>query len=471
MSWTVTYDASPEAKVKATGSHAVNRDRHLGRAADLTAGFDFGHRNPNIDPARSALNTSFVNNGRGGFRRPVVTKDPKGKDRPPSAEFADYRNARLAQMKKPLRKDAVIMRGIMLQLDPKWFDVHCPDWRTDGLNDQAQRLVVAQLDWACQEFGQQNIVGGSIDLDETSPHLQLSVVPVTADCRLSQKDYFRGPGHFKKQRKELCDALEAAGYDPQRTVTDRSTERTSSAEYARTAEKTRATLAVAKRDTAKLWEERQQVRAEKAAMDAAAVSMQSDRQELDAQLEELPRLRHRAKQDGMAEARAEAHQELADDLVAAREARQRAEEAERAHRAAARQLLELHGQIQEELDSNPPPPSPPSYDDLRQEILAAQSHVYVKFLKGTKFKDGTTLMDKAEEYARREFAAHQRHDSDALGRYSGPSYQRWRDRGLAMQRKASAAKLSGRIADIDAMTASTERGETPADSPRTIRDS
>lgn len=80
------------------------------------------------------------------------------------------------------------MRGIMLQLDPKWFDKHCPSWRVDGLSDVAQLYIYAQLEWACKEFGQQNIVCGSIDLDETSPHLQLSVVPVTGDGRLSQKD-------------------------------------------------------------------------------------------------------------------------------------------------------------------------------------------------------------------------------------------------------------------------------------------
>lgn len=432
MSWTVTYDASPEAKVKATGSHAVNRDRHLGRAPDLAAGFDFGHRNRNIDPARSAMNISFVNNGRGGFRRPAVTKDPKGRDRPPSAEFADYRHTRLAQVVKPLRKDAVVMRGVMLQLDPKWFEVHCPDWRTDGLNDQAQRMVLAQLEWACQEFGQQNIVGGSLDLDETSPHLQLSVVPVTGDGRLSQKDFFRGPGHFKKQRNELCDALEKAGYDPQRDVTERSTERTSSAEYARTADQTRATLAVAKRDGKKLWEERQQVRAKEAA--------------LEAQLDDLPRLRHKAKQDGAAEARVDAQQEVAGEWLKARQALQRAEEAERDRRAAERGLLALTEEVQQQLDDAPPPPT---YDDMRQELLRAQSHVLVKFLQGTKLKDGTTLMDRAERFAQKEFAAHQRRDSDALGRYSGPSYERWKERTLEMQRKIDAATLADRIADMD----------------------
>ena len=449
MSWTVTYDASPEAKVKAAGSHAVARDRHLGRGPDLAAGFAFGHRNPNIDPGRSKMNITFVNDGGGGFRVPVVTKDPTGGTRPPSAEFADYRNERLAQVKKPLRKDAVVTRGIMLQLDPRYFDTNCPGWRVDGLNDEAQRFMYAQLEWACEEFGQQNIVGGSIDLDETSPHLQLSVIPVTGDGRLSQKDFFRGPAHFKKQRKELCDALEKVGYDPQRTVTDRSTVRTSSAEYARTADKTRATLAVAQRDSKKLWEERQQVRAEQAHQDDVAKSIQSDRQELDAQLHEVPRLRRKAKQDAMVEARADARQEVTDERLAAQERERRADEAERGHRAAARDLLALREQMQQQLDDNPSPPALPTYDDMRREILGAQSHVLVKFLRTTKLKDGTTLMDKAEGYARKEFAAHQRRDSDALGRYSGPSYEQWKERSLEMQRMVEASKFSNQVADIN----------------------
>lgn len=299
--YTVTYDASPGAKVKAGGSHAINRDRHLGRAPDLASGFDFGHRNTNIDPSRSGMNESFVNDGRGGFRALVLTQDGRGQDRPPSAELRDYRETRLGQVVKPLRKDAVITRGVMLQLDPKWFEDHCPDWRTTGLDDEARRLIQVQLEWACQEFGQENIVGGSIDLDETSPHLQLSIVPVTRDGRLSQKDFFRGPGHFKKQRADLCDALENAGYEPQRTVTSRSTERTSSAEYARTVQKATATLAVARRDGTKLWDERQELKAKQAELNKVEQSLSDARHEVETELADVPRLRRKAVEKGKAD--------------------------------------------------------------------------------------------------------------------------------------------------------------------------
>jgi hypothetical protein len=66
-----------------------------------------------------------------------------------------------------------------------------------------------------------------------------------------------------------------------------------------------------------------------------------------------------------------------------------------------------------------------------------------------KFKDGSTLEDKFEDFQRRSFVAHQRRGSDALGRYSGPSYEVWKGRSLEMQRKIDSTKLSGQVADLN----------------------
>lgn len=181
----------------------------------------------------------------------------------------------------------------------------------------------------------------------------------------------------------------------------------------------------------------------------AAKSLSDDRQEVDAQLKEVPRLRRKAKQDAMVEARADARQEVTDERLAAQERERLADGAERVHRAAARDLLALRGQIQQQLDDNPGPPEPPSYDDIRRDILGAQPHLLMTFLKSVKLKDGTTLKDRFEAFQRRSFAAHQRRDSDALGRYSGPSYEVWKDRSLEMQRKIDSARLSGQVADLN----------------------
>lgn len=230
MTYTATFDASH--KVKAAGPHRVNFERHIARDVDQAHGFTFGHQNPNIDPARTSLNITRVNDGHGGFRKLAVAAGEQGKRRPPSAEIGDYLDTRLETVKNKLRIDAVVMRPIVLQLDPAWFEEHNPTWRTAGLNNQARKHVSAQLTWARREFGHENLVAYSLHLDETNPQLQLLVTPVTSDGRLSQKDFFKGPSDLRRQHKESREALAASGYDVDFRVSSRSIEHLSSSEYA-----------------------------------------------------------------------------------------------------------------------------------------------------------------------------------------------------------------------------------------------
>ena len=243
MSYTATFDASH--KVKASGAHATNFVRHIARDADQAAGFSFAQRNPNIDPARTSMNITMVNDGNGGWRPPVVTQDADGKDRPPSAELTDYLDARLATVEKTIKADAVAMRPMILQLDPTWFAEHNPDWRESGLNAEAEQYIGAQLEWAAGEFGQENLPGYSVHMDETSPQLQLLFTPVTEDGRLSQKDFFKGPGDLQRQHKEHRRALADAGYDVEFKVSKRSREHLNSVEFAKKADQARARAAEA----------------------------------------------------------------------------------------------------------------------------------------------------------------------------------------------------------------------------------
>lgn len=183
----MTFDASH--KVKRAGGHVKAFVRHVARDADEAAGFSFAHANGNIDPDQTQFNESFVNDGAGGFRalRPVDGE-------PPSSELEVYLAARLTAVTGTMKKDAVAMRPLILQLDPKWFDDHNRNWRTNGLNDEARRFTAEALRWAADEFGQANVVGGSLHLDEVHPQLHVLVTPVTSDGRLSQKDFFKGPG-------------------------------------------------------------------------------------------------------------------------------------------------------------------------------------------------------------------------------------------------------------------------------------
>jgi hypothetical protein len=232
MSYTMTFDASH--KVGRGGGHAQSFFRHIARDVDLDAGFQFTHANKNIVPKRTAHNYTRVNDGARGFR---ALRSVDGK--PPSQELEDYLNSRLATVQKSLRKDAVVMRGIILQLDPKWFDEHNPEWREKGPTTDAVANMEASLHWARNEFGHENIVGFSIHLDEYNPQLHVMMTPVTDDGRLSQKDFFKGPADFRRQHTELREHMEAAGYDVEHRVTERSKERLSSSEFQAKADRLR----------------------------------------------------------------------------------------------------------------------------------------------------------------------------------------------------------------------------------------
>lgn len=228
MSYTMTFDVSHKVK---RGGHAKAFFRHIARDADQKAGFIFPQSNANIIPERTALNMTMVNDGSGSVRR-LESVD----GRPPSDELDDYLKQRLESVGRAPRKDAVLIRGVVLQLDPKWFAEHDASWREKGPSKESYAYMGAALDWAVAEFGADNIVGFSVHLDELHPGLQVAVVPVTGDGRLSQKDFFKGPADLRRQHKELRAVMAEAGYDVEHRVTERSREHLSSSEFQRKAD-------------------------------------------------------------------------------------------------------------------------------------------------------------------------------------------------------------------------------------------
>lgn len=242
MSYTMTFDASHKV---GRGGHPQRLFRHIAREADQQAGFHFVQLNKNIVPERTHNNRTLINDGAGDFRK---LKSVDGK--PPSNEFQTYLNSRLATVKRPLRKDAILVRGLILQLDPKWFDEFNPQWRTHGPNRDAVAYMGASFDWATKEFGQENVLGFSLHLDEYNPQLQVLITPVTPDGRLSQKDYFKGPSDLRRQHKDLREHMAAAGYDVENRVTERSREHLSSSEFQAKADRLRDVTADAEAEKA-----------------------------------------------------------------------------------------------------------------------------------------------------------------------------------------------------------------------------
>jgi uncharacterized protein YhaN len=218
MAYTLTFDASH--KVKRGGSHVKGFLRHVARDADERNGIRHTHSNPNLDGSRTSLNQTIVR-GASGDWEPATS----------SEQIEERLEERLKAVKGNLRKDAVVLRPFIVQLDPEWFDEHCPDWRTEGLTDEAEELQTAMLDWCVATFGEDNVLAASIHLDEVSPQVHVIFTPVTEDGRLSQKDWFRGPKQLREMHDDFREHMAAEGYDVSFGRSERSREHLSSAEF------------------------------------------------------------------------------------------------------------------------------------------------------------------------------------------------------------------------------------------------
>lgn len=113
---------------------------------------------------------------------------------------------RLSHVVKSLRKDAVVLRPLILQLDPEWYEAH---------QSESERFLAANdmTEWAIKTFGSANVLGMSRHKDETNEHLHVLVCPVTDDGRLSQKDWFRSPSALRAMHQDFRQYMADQGYD------------------------------------------------------------------------------------------------------------------------------------------------------------------------------------------------------------------------------------------------------------------
>ena len=189
------YTMSFEASVKVQRGQIAGLLRHNGRDVDREHGREVRHANQDIDAARTADNVTLVSDGGGSWKQCGDLR-----------EVEAALDARLATVKRPLRRDAVVLRPLVLQLDPDWYTAH-PD---EGERDAAASDMVA---WAADTFGAENLVYISLHNDEANPHLHIGFTPVTPDGRLSQKDWFSSPAQLRKMHQDLRQHMTDAGYD------------------------------------------------------------------------------------------------------------------------------------------------------------------------------------------------------------------------------------------------------------------
>lgn len=107
--------------------------------------------------------------------------------------------------KKAIRKDAVkfipmVMTGSHKEMKEIFSD-----------NQKANAWVKANYEFACKEFGKENIVRCTLHLDEKTPHLHIVAVPLTKDGRLSAKEIFGNRTDLSDRQTRYADAMRGFG--------------------------------------------------------------------------------------------------------------------------------------------------------------------------------------------------------------------------------------------------------------------
>lgn len=189
MSYTMSFDASKKVRAADVSGYLIHAARELDETPRR-------HSNPNIDTARSADNVTLVYDARSGEYRRCTDR----------RQIRAALEERLGHVEKPLRKDAVVMRGLILQMDPAWYRDNADEQRRDG-------PAMAALSWAEKTFGRKNLVMAALHKDEDGDHLHLGFCPVTEDGRLSQKDWFKGPAELRQMHDDLREYMRGEGYD------------------------------------------------------------------------------------------------------------------------------------------------------------------------------------------------------------------------------------------------------------------
>lgn len=102
------------------------------------------------------------------------------------------------------RKNAVLAYDVLLTASPEWF--------TDKTEEQIKEWEQKSLDWACEKFGRDNVKGAICHRDETTPHLQLLIIPEHCG-KLNARYYTGGREKMRQLWTEYGQAMKPLGLE------------------------------------------------------------------------------------------------------------------------------------------------------------------------------------------------------------------------------------------------------------------
>lgn len=112
------------------------------------------------------------------------------------------------ETKRAIRKDAVVMCNFIISSDKAFFD---------ELSDLEQkRFFYTAYDFFKKRYGE-NVIAAPVHLDEKTPHMHLSLVPITEDKKLAAKRLFDRK-ELRLLQDELPKYLQTNGFDLKRGI-------------------------------------------------------------------------------------------------------------------------------------------------------------------------------------------------------------------------------------------------------------
>lgn len=184
---------------KFKGSQLYGMDIHIQRKTD-------NHANKDIDVSRSNQNYDFVENAEKGHYYTL----------------AKNRIEQGYTGKKKIRKDAVWTGSAVISSDNAFF--------SNLSEDQERQYFKTCYDYLCQKYGKENIISAKVHKDETTPHMHVLIVPLTADGRLCSKELF-DRNALRDLQEEMPKLLKAKGFKIERGDKDKKTKRLETDEW------------------------------------------------------------------------------------------------------------------------------------------------------------------------------------------------------------------------------------------------
>lgn len=110
---------------------------------------------------------------------------------------------RYGRGKQALRKDAV--KGVEICIGFSHKDMEANPFL------DLDRFCELTKSWMIDRFGEENIAGITLHMDEATPHIHAVIVPITSDGRLCANDVIGGPTNLREMQSELAARLEPLG--------------------------------------------------------------------------------------------------------------------------------------------------------------------------------------------------------------------------------------------------------------------